>query len=179
MRNRFQRGETENLGENFDAIYGSLTEAYQDARQSIDGLRISPDGDDLDGWLYQTIQEFEEISGTSVVAHIDMDQKLPPEVHAQLVRILQEALSNIRKHAKAGQVGVDCHEIDGDLVMEIRDDGLGFLPEDIAASARYGLRGMRERSDLLGADFQVISQPNRGTTIRVRLPLRDVEEYLL
>jgi len=55
--------------------------------------------------------------------------------------------------------------------LEVRDDGLGFLAEDVPGPSRHGLRGMRERAELIGADFQVISQPGEGTRIRVRLPL--------
>ena len=179
MRKQSAQGENEKLMHNLDSIYTALSEAYEDARQSIDGLRITPDTDDLAGWLYQTVQEFEELSGITVSTQITSRSKLPVEVHAQLVRILQEALFNIRKHANASLVWVDFHEIDGDLVLEVRDDGIGFLPEDVSPSSRYGLQGMRERSDLIGADFQVESKSQGGTIIRIRMPIEDVEGYRL
>jgi two-component system nitrate/nitrite sensor histidine kinase NarX len=178
MRNHYANGDTERLRQNMDLIYDALSEAYQDARQSIDGLRISPEGDDLSGWLDQAVREFEELSGLRVTTRLNVSVQLQPEVHAQLVRIVQEALSNVRKHARAQRVWIDCHEIDGDMVLEVRDDGVGFLPEDVSKSSRHGLRGMRERSDLLGADFQVVSRPREGTTIRVRLPFKDMEKFL-
>jgi signal transduction histidine kinase len=103
---------------------------------------------------------------------MEVNSKVPSEVQAQLIRILQEALSNVRKHAVASQVWVSCFEQERDLVLEIRDDGLGFSPDDVTGHSRHGLRGMRERSELIGADFQVISRPKHGTIIRVCLPLR-------
>ena len=68
--------------------------------------------------------------------------------------------------------------LEGDLIFEVRDDGVGFSPQDISSPSQHGLRGMRERSDLLGADFQVISRPFEGTTIRLRLPLEDIGETI-
>ena len=98
-----------------------------------------------------------------------------PEISAQLVRIVQEALNNVRKHARASQVSINLRNWDNDMLVEIIDDGQGFDPDDIPAIAQYGLRGMRERAELIGADFQIISQPRRGTTVRLSLPM-NIEE---
>ena len=61
-------------------------------------------------------------------------------------------------------------------MLEVRDDGDGFTPEYVSAPSRHGLRGMRERADLIGADFQVISRPQEGTIVRVRLPLEGLQK---
>ena len=98
-----------------------------------------------------------------------------PEVQAQLIRIVQEALSNIRRHACAKQIWVACDTVDDDLILEVRDDGRGFTPQDVSMSSRYGLQGMRERSQLIRAELQVTSQPGEGTTVRLRLPMRSGE----
>jgi signal transduction histidine kinase len=105
------------------------------------------------------------------VEGVDEKSDLAPEVQAQLIRIVQEALSNTRKHAEAQQVWVSCHTVSGELVLEIRDDGRGFSPEDVPGPSRHGMRGMRERAELIGAEFQVISRPQEGTTVRLRLPM--------
>jgi two-component system nitrate/nitrite sensor histidine kinase NarX len=89
----------------------------------------------------------------------------------QLIRIVQEALSNIRKHANAGSVQVSCQEFAGEIILEVHDDGLGFTPQDIPGPSQHGLRGMRERAELIGADFQVVSLTDQGTTVRVSLPV--------
>lgn len=180
MRGQFSKGEIERAGKSIDLIYATVSEAYQDARQAIDGLRISPAETGLTGWLEQSAQEFQELSGIPVnFQEIDVRIDLPSEIQAQLIRIVQEALSNIRKHAAASRVSLICRQLDADLVLEIHDDGRGFAPEDEPVASQHGLRGMRERADLIGADFQVISQPHQGTTVRVLLPLKDLREVLL
>ena len=118
------------------------------------------------------MEEFSENSHLPVhLVHVHEITGLAPEIQAQLIRILQEALSNIRKHAGADQAWVSCYDDHGDLILEVRDDGKGFSPEDVPAASRYGLQGMRERSELIGAEFQIISCPMDGTTVRVRFPL--------
>ncbi len=176
MQNYLAKNEIERLRQSASLCYTTLSEAYQDVRQAIDGLRIWPDEEGMSGWLKETVAEFEEISGIPV--HLDLpaaEIRMPPEVHAQLIRIAQEALSNVRKHAQASQVWITCQEKDGELWMEIRDDGIGFSPQDVPGASRYGLRGMRERAELVGADFQVISRPDEGTTVLVRLPLYSLQ----
>jgi len=178
MQNYLERNEIERLHKSVDLCYATLSDAYQDVRQAIDGLRIGPSGNSLQGWLEQTIEEFQEISELAVdLDEMDVQTELPPEIHAQLIRIVQEALSNIRKHAQAENVWINCREFEGDLWLEIRDDGVGFSPEDVPKPSRHGLKGMRERAELIGADFQVISCNQEGTTIRLRLPLFSVNRF--
>ena len=87
--------------QNADLFYATFTEAYQDARQVIDGLRILPAEFGLNHWIEQTLSEFQEISGLVVeLEAAPIQTNCPLEIHAQLIRILQEALSNVRKHAR-------------------------------------------------------------------------------
>lgn len=175
MQNYAARGELERLRQSIHLSYKTLSEAYQDARQAIDGLRIGPSESGLRGWLEQSTREFREASGLTVTLDDEnLNYELPPEVHAQLIRIVQEALSNVRKHSKGSQVWVSCHATNGDLWLEVRDNGEGFSAEDLPGFSRHGLRGMRERAELIGADFQVVSRPGKGTIVRVRLPLLNV-----
>jgi signal transduction histidine kinase len=176
MQNYLARGERQRLQQAIELYYTTLSEAYQDARQSIDGLRISPEDSDLTGWLEQTATEFQEMSGIAVGLDIEsLAIELPSEIQAQLIRIVQEALSNVRKHAAASQVRISWRKVDSDLCLEIRDNGQGFAPQDVPGHSRHGLRGMRERSDLVRADFQVVSQPGNGTVLRVNLPLASLK----
>ena len=117
----------------------------------------------------------DNLDSSPLEVHLDcleVNHQILSEVQAQLIRILQEALSNVRKHSGAGQVWVSCFEEGKDLVLEIRDDGNGFSPDDVSSHSQHGLRGMRERAELIGADFQVISSSLQGTTVRVCLPTR-------
>jgi two-component system nitrate/nitrite sensor histidine kinase NarX len=105
MKNYLARNELERLRQSTNLCYSTISEAYQDVRQAIDGLRIWPAESGLSGWLEQTVTEFEQTSGLAVETEIaEVSAILPPEVHAQLIRIIQEALSNVRKHANARQV---------------------------------------------------------------------------
>jgi two-component system nitrate/nitrite sensor histidine kinase NarX len=173
LRSQIASGDEQRARQSLDQFYATLSEAYQDARQAIDGLRVSPDECGLSGWLSQIAAEFQDLSGLPV--HLEegpLEAHVSPEVQAQLIRIIQEALSNVRKHAHARQVWLAIRQTAGDLVLEVRDDGDGFTPQDITSASRHGLRGMRERAELIGADFQVISLPQQGATVRVRLPLK-------
>jgi two-component system nitrate/nitrite sensor histidine kinase NarX len=177
LRNQIEKGDFIRALQSADLFYTTLTEAYQDARQAIDGLRISPDECGLNGWLRQIASEFQDLSGLEVhLEETPVEDEVSPEVQAQLIRIIQEALSNVRKHAQASEVWLAIRQTNGDLLLEVRDDGDGFTPQDISSASRHGLRGMRERAELVGADFQVISRPQQGATVRVRLPLKRPQE---
>jgi two-component system nitrate/nitrite sensor histidine kinase NarX len=179
MKNYAEQADYGRLVETIPICYNTLTDAYQEVRQSIDGLRIKTGSVGMEGWLRQAAIEFQENTGLSV--HLSEpvgDPSLPPEVHAQLIRIVQEALNNVRKHADSGEAWVSCQEIDGDLILEVRDDGSGFDIDDIPGPSRHGLQGMRERAELIGADFQVISRARQGTIVRVRLPLSFIREKM-
>ena len=172
MQNFLEKSEIERLQESLRTSYKILSEAYMDARHAIDGLRISPSEQGLAGWLEQTALEFQESTDLPVsLENIHESDNLAPEVQAQMIRIVQEALSNVRKHADAAAVWISFGTDGKDMILEVRDNGKGFSPEDIPGSSRYGLKGMRERTDLIGAEFQVVSLPGKGTTIRVRFPI--------
>jgi signal transduction histidine kinase len=101
--------------------------------------------------------------------------RLNPEAELAIYRLVQEGLSNVGRHAGAGKVGVDMRFDSDRLLTTIADDGHGFVPpdriEDLATAGHYGLMGMKERADSLGATLSIESEPGAGTTIRLRLPL--------
>jgi len=170
MQNYLAREDLPRLGEVLRTNYRTLSDAYLDARQAIDYLRVTAE-EGLLRWLDQTATDLQSSSDLDVSLEIKMDRiELSSEVQAQLIRVVQEALSNIRKHARATRVVISLREWQNDLILEISDNGQGYAPEDIPEGSQYGLRGMRERAELIGADFQVVSQPNLGTTVRLRLP---------
>lgn len=176
MRSYLERGEDDLLHQALDTCFDALTEAYQEARQAIDGLRISSK-EGFTEWLQQTVAEYQGATDTVVeLCESEVDTCLPPEVQLQLIRVVQEALSNVRKHARARRVEITYRQVNDEMVMEIHDDGMGFSIEDVPGPSQHGLRGMRERAELVGADLQVTSQPGRGTTISLRLPLPKKEE---
>ena len=88
---------------------------------------------------------------------------------------MQEALGNIRKHSGARTAKIGWESDDYRLTLSITDDGIGFDPEDVPPISRHGLQTMRERSELLGADFQIVSRPGRGAVLSVRIPLQELD----
>jgi two-component system nitrate/nitrite sensor histidine kinase NarX len=128
LRTQLENGEAAKARQSAELFYTTLSEAYQDARQAIDGLRVSPDECGLTGWLHQIAGEFQDLSGLPV--HLEegvVEAQVSPEVQAQLIRIVQEALSNVRKHAHASEVWLALGQSSGDLVLEVRDDGEALL----------------------------------------------------
>jgi signal transduction histidine kinase len=97
----------------------------------------------------------------------------------QLLRIVQEALANVRKHARAHNIWITFSTPNSDrLQMSIRDDGQGFDPSTPADSARksFGVASMRERVESLGGELQIESQPGAGTLVVVAIPLKQKAE---
>jgi two-component system nitrate/nitrite sensor histidine kinase NarX len=176
MQSYLAQGNLDRLSQVLKDNYQALAEAYLDTRQAIDNLRLTPQ-DDLQQWLERILTEFEATTGVTVESNIQsLSRPVPPEIQAQLVRIVQEALSNIRKHARANKVWLQLREWQNEQVLEVTDDGAGFDSEDVPEASQHGLRGMRERAELIGADFQIISQAHQGTTVRLTLPISFKEE---
>jgi signal transduction histidine kinase len=170
MQSFLEQGETERLAQSFQGYARTLADAYLDARQAIDDLRRQPDID-LADWLERAAADFEAVTGTPVEVHLDLENSsFPMQVNAQLTRIIQEALTNVRKHSRAAQVAVRLSRSGAGILLEVQDNGCGFTPVLGLPASQYGLRGMRERAESIGADFQVISQLGGGTTVQVRLP---------
>jgi PAS domain S-box-containing protein len=95
---------------------------------------------------------------------------LSPLLRATVYRVLQEALTNVARHARAQRVYIRLRRGANAVELRVQDDGAGFTP---GKSGRLGLRGMRERAALLGGSVDVESQPGAGTTITARIPVRD------
>lgn len=178
MRAEFQRGQMDKVQKRLETFHQTLANAYAETRNAIEGLRILPKDDTVSEWLPQLVSDFQEQTGLDVQMHaIYMLDALPPEVQLQLIRIVQEGLNNIRKHAQATQVSITCHhELDA-VLFSLSDNGCGFEPEDVNTVSQYGLRGMRERAELIGADFQIVSRSGQGVTLYLRLPL-PAEEHI-
>ncbi|MGC1374951.1 MAG: GAF domain-containing protein [Anaerolineales bacterium] len=176
MQTFLANGELDRLTSTLQLNYRTLSDAYLDTRQAIDNLRRMPSAS-LQDSIRDVVDDFEESAGLKVdLSKFKLKIVYPPAVQAQLLRIVQEALNNVRKHAKAGAVEI-VGRLNGDQVLiQVCDDGLGFSPELVDASLHYGLRGMQERAEMIGADFQITSQPGCGTNVSLRLlaPVKEV-----
>jgi signal transduction histidine kinase len=99
-----------------------------------------------------------------------VDLALDEERATALFRILQEALTNVARHAHATQVNVRLSQEHGDLSLEVRDNGTGVQQEQLAGSRSLGILGMRERAILLAGEFNISGIREKGTTVKVRIP---------
>lgn len=112
-------------------------------------------------------------NGLSVHCSFDgMVRRLPPEIEKGLLRISQEALSNVIKHAQAREVRIDLRFDAHQAQLSVRDDGRGFQPE--RHSAGLGLTSMQNRASALGGEWAISSGAGRGTEIRVSIPVPPV-----
>ncbi len=120
--------------------------------------------------------EFQKRTGITVNLLVDgMRRDIPTSVKKNLYRIAQEALTNVRRHAKATQVQIRLQCTDDQLVMDVEDNGRGFALHETLERAqsekRFGLLGMRERAYMMGGTLETETAPGKGTTLRVILPL--------
>ncbi|MFN9369001.1 MAG: ATP-binding protein [Planctomycetia bacterium] len=96
--------------------------------------------------------------------------RLPPQMETAIFRIVQESLTNVRKHARAASVRVDLTRSGDSLRISVHDDGRGFDPRQVPAD-RFGLEGIRQRARLFGGEPRIVAAPGTGTTIEVSLPV--------
>jgi PAS domain S-box-containing protein len=100
------------------------------------------------------------------------EEYLPPDISVALFRIVQEALTNVVRHAEATQVSLELHQTANSLTLTIRDDGTGIGAERIRDRKSVGLSGMRERAAALGGELTISTASGQGTTIMVSIPLK-------
>lgn len=128
----------------------------------------------LDGSIRDAIETQAALSGLAIATDLTAPADgLSEAAQTVVLRIAQEALQNVRKHATATNVLV-ATRLDGtDWLLEVRDDGRGFDTGAVAARGRrnFGLQFMRERAELIGARFEVQSRPEAGTVVRLAIPL--------
>lgn len=115
--------------------------------------------------------EFQNQTGiTCEVNHFPENLQIEKDKSLILFRILQEALWNVRHHAQASQVQINFRVNDENLIMEIKDNGVGMKPENVNDPQSFGILGIQERADLLGGTASFRSNPGEGTTVSIQLP---------
>ncbi|HSG87371.1 MAG TPA: GAF domain-containing sensor histidine kinase [Candidatus Limnocylindrales bacterium] len=166
------------IGAELSDLAGVADEAYRDVREAILGLRetISSEGG-LEGALREYIAKYARQTGIKASLACDETARtaLPPRAEVQLLRVVQEALTNVRKHAGASRVVVRMRCPDGMPIVEVEDDGRGFDPAGVGASfsGGFGLSSMRERVEQVGGTLELHTSPGSGTRIVVRLQPED------
>jgi signal transduction histidine kinase len=115
------------------------------------------------------------VTPAGLTAHVEihgLGNRLPSDVETVAFRIVQEALTNVLRHARAREVRVRLDRRGEMLLVMVRDDGVGFDPEEVDRRS-FGIAGMRERAELVGGTVQILSVPGVGTTVLARLPVTE------
>jgi len=168
------KGKQEEASAQLRELTVAAREAYGDVRESIVGLRTLPTPERSAGSVVEEyLDRWKEQTGISTHLHIDGELRLPASIELQFIRIVQEAMANVRKHSHAATVKVDIRRRDGRIAGTISDDGVGFNPTARSRSdfPRFGLTTMRERAESVGGTLAIDSVQGKGTTVRFDLPV--------
>ncbi len=160
------------LAERLQGMKRLIAQLFQQVRDVATALRPPI----LDAGIASAIdwqaRRFEERTGIACLVEVP---ECPPQLSNAkaigLFRILQEALTNVMRHASAQTVSLGLEQQDGVLRLSISDDGQGFVPQPGRHGLSFGLVGMRERAQMLGGTLVLESQPGEGTSIQVTVPL--------
>ena len=160
-----------------ERLRGGLDEAHRELRSLLANFRAPMDRRGLVPALERITAAFRQATGLKVLFQNNLRAfELPAAAELQVTRITQEALANIRKHARAHTVRVLLTaKIEGDQVLLIEDDGVGFqLPEPEGQTGEHiGLSIMRERARRMGAELRIESEPEEGTRVELHFSLPD------
>ncbi|MDM7854974.1 sensor histidine kinase [Cellulomonas alba] len=155
------------------AAIGLARESLREARRSVEALRPEQLRDGrLAGALASVAREWSALHGIPVeLTRTGQERPLPPDAELALLRTAQEALANVAAHAGATRVGLTLSYLDGQVALDVRDDGRGFDPARPPVSAGgFGLVAMRQRIEGLSGTLQVESEPAAGTAISAAVP---------
>ena len=182
LRRLLQDNATDKAMQLLGEMQEAVQQVYADVREGILGLRSSPGNSmglpvALEEYLerYRSMASFEVQLEVSAAAR---NVRLPHACEVQLIRVIQEALSNTRKHAQASRATVNLSRSDGQLRVEVSDNGIGFDPSMRPNTGwpRFGLQTMRERVEAIGGTFEMKSAPGQGTTVAASYPLGEDEQ---
>jgi signal transduction histidine kinase len=161
-----RRGKVEAALEQVVKTRRLVTEGLDEARRSIWELRTGGVEDGLPLRLRRLVEREE---WTEIGAKVKVGgavRALDPMVEREVLRVAQEALQNVKRHARATETTVDLHYSDEAVLLTIEDNGVGFRMEDVPAG-HFGLMGMKERAAVVDGELSVVSELGRGTTVRL------------
>ena len=150
----------------------TIRSASQDLRVAVYDLRLADELDQAFPRLLESLVEKNRAMARDHEIRLEVEEGFPEtrlgEAAAELLRVVQEALTNVRRHSGARNVLVTLRSEGESLVVEVADDGRGFGPGTLTG---VGSQSMRERAALLGGELEVHSEPGTGTTVRLRVPM--------
>ena len=166
------QAEDTNLREQLQAAVDAVRRGAQGPREVVNDLRIEDEEDRPFLEMVESLVRRNRTMARSVEISLEVEEQVPSaplgETGTQVSRIIQEALTNARRHSGARRISVGLEMDGGDLLVEVSDDGQGFGP---ATTPGVGLGSMRERAALVGGKLEIESEVERGTSVRLRVPL--------
>ncbi len=173
MHDALRSGDRGRVEQVLGEIDAGVRESYGDVRELLLHFRTRTNAEDIAPALATTLRKFEHQSGLKASLQMQGDGlPLSPDLQLQVLHIVQEALSNVRKHARATRVWLDVAQ-QPEWRFEVRDDGIGFAfasGERQLDETHVGLRIMSERAERIGARLETVSTPGRGTSVILTLP---------
>ncbi|MDI1261343.1 type IV pili methyl-accepting chemotaxis transducer N-terminal domain-containing protein [Aquabacterium sp.] len=170
LRDAMSRGDESAVQTSMSELDAGVLESYSDVRELLLHFRVRTNEENMEPALRETLTKFEHQSG--LLSHLTMDAQglpLPADVQIQVLHIVQEALSNVRKHSRASQAWVEV-QTQPVWCVTVRDDGRGFDTQSGPPNDTHvGLRIMNERAKRVGATLRFESN-EEGTLVELRLP---------
>jgi len=172
MRDAIKRSDPLEIAKVLEEIDVGVRECYGDVRELLLHFRTRTNAEDIETALAITLRKFEHQSDIkTTLAMQGQGMPLSPDLQIQVLHIIQEALSNVRKHARASQVWLDVQQ-SPTWRFEVRDNGIGFdTGSDPFDETHVGLHIMSERAQRIGAELELISKPPHGSSIILTLAL--------
>ncbi len=173
---RLRDGDGAKAEELLSRLASVAQHAHADVRESILALHTASSGE----WAFLPVlrhylKDFETQYGvtTTLTAEGMTDDTVPPHAGVQLLRVIQEAMTNARRHGRATTIGIELERGEDDVLVTVVDDGDGFDPATLSADGdgHFGLGFMRERMTQIAGDVTIDSSPGAGTTVRLTAPL--------
>lgn len=156
-------------------VEGVLETALIEARHAITTLRAEPQGTSTVEAIAGYAEEFGQVSGLEVeVSRQGGVAEVGPKTRVELLRVVQEAMNNVRKHACASRIDIEISPRDAGVEVSIRDNGIGFVMEG-GIRGHFGLQIMRERAESVGGTLEVQSEPQVGTVVTIWVPGHESE----
>ncbi|WP_312114542.1 sensor histidine kinase [Brevibacillus reuszeri] len=169
---------TKQLTERLELIEERVKWCHQEVRQTITHLREFRESEQITEAIEQLLERM--VAGSNLQIRFSakghaIDEDL--QVQDAIYRLVEEAAANVVKHAQAQSLFVSMEASSLQVKVRIKDDGIGFLPEEESGEKTFGVIGMKERIMQVGGTFQIRSQPDAGTEVLAIIPRRGVERY--
>lgn len=170
LRSAVQKNQPAQVQTTLDELDVGLRESISDVRELLVHFRTRTNTDDIEAALQETLQKFQHQTGLPTRLQLEgQGLPLPPDVQVQVLHVIQEALSNVRKHAGASHVSLDVHKA-ARWRLVVRDNGAGFDTSQQHSENHVGMKIMRERAERIGASVELASRLGEGTTVTLTLP---------